>query len=391
MNAPSPVPAFQRWLQTHRRHPLLREALTHPSTGRKPDYQRLEFLGDAALYLASARVLLELFPQADEAELTRRRAEVVRTEALAAASRVLGLPSLLSLSRMAARQRLWERPRTQAEVMEAVTGALYLLHGVRAVQRLVQRLFFPEAPWPRPSPWGRLSVDEVPGPMSPPEEWRRWLARHPHPLLDRALVHPSVARERGEEDNQRLEFLGDAVLQLATADLLLARYPECREGVLSPVRGALVADAHLRRVAEELGLKVRLGSHIPSGERERALPSARADAVEATVGALYLVAGKAVCWRLVEDLFLPLAEEMVRDGRVVDAKTRLQEQVQAAGGRVGYELVRAEGPPHRRRYTVRVTVDGRPLGEGEGSSRKEAEQEAARQALAHLGHRSPAT
>jgi ribonuclease-3 len=233
-----------------------------------------------------------------------------------------------------------------------------------------------------------------PGPPPSEEAGRRALALAERlglsgdlPHLEEALTHPSFANEqRGRcADNQRLEFLGDAVLGLLVGELLMARLPSANEGELSLLRSQLVNTEALATWARsvDLGPPLRLGRGADAaGERDR--DNVLADAVEALVGAVYLDRGmaeaRALAGVIVAD---PLAR--LGDGAAVerDPKSELQEQVQAGGGTSPrYRVTGTEGPDHRRSFVVVVEVDGRVLGEGRGRSKKLAEQAAARAAIA---------
>lgn len=206
-------------------------------------------------------------------------------------------------------------------------------------------------------------------------------------LLERALTHSSRAHEAGDpgRDNERLEFLGDAVLGLVVAELLMERHPDVPEGNLSRARARLVntrsLDAHAR--ALELDLHLRLGrGELRSGGRDK--PSILANVFEAVLGALYLDGGLGAVRTLVEREFAGAIANA--DQPLPDPKTHLQEQLQAKGEEVpGYTTTATHGPDHARVFEVEVQVGERVLGTGKGSSKREAEQEAARHALAALG------
>jgi ribonuclease-3 len=207
-------------------------------------------------------------------------------------------------------------------------------------------------------------------------------------LLEEALMHPSRANEvpGRQADNQRLEFFGDAILDFLISQLLFLRYPEAREGELTRLRAALVDEANLARVAAtlELGAYLALGKgEEKSGGREK--KSILADACEALLAAVYLDGGITAARRVVKKLFADSAE--TAGGTVSgDYKTELQEFAQSRLATAPrYEVVAAEGPDHDRSYTVRVLLNDAAVGEGRGSSKKEAQQAAARQALASLG------
>ncbi len=215
--------------------------------------------------------------------------------------------------------------------------------------------------------------------------------RDPH-LLRRALTHRSAAGEQGlapEETNERLEFLGDTVIQLVVSDLLLARHPRAAEGELSRWRARLVCQESLAAAAtgRGLGAALRLGEgEARSGGRDKG--SILCAAYEAVVGALYLDGGLEVARRLVQEDLGPSVDEAARLARGWDAKGRLQELTQGRYHLLPrYEVVEAMGPDHDRRFRVAVWLGERHLGEGEGGSKKAAEQAAASRALERLAPR----
>lgn len=205
-------------------------------------------------------------------------------------------------------------------------------------------------------------------------------------LLETALTHVSYANDFPEDapggSNERLEFLGDAVLQLLVGELLVRRFPRASAGELTRLRAAVVSEQALWPVAERLGLGrlLRLGR---GGEAtgSRSLPSLLADTFEAVAGAVYLGAGVREARKFVSRYLGPLAAA-ASSGPLVDAKTALQERAQAVGLSVRYRVVGENGPPHRRVFEVEVWVGDRLAGRGTGRSKKEAEQAAAVEALA---------
>lgn len=204
-------------------------------------------------------------------------------------------------------------------------------------------------------------------------------------LLRLALTHRSVSSDDpARNDNERLEFLGDAVLQLVITDLLYESYPQLAEGQMAKVRAAVVSRDTLADVARslDLGEYVELApSEEATGGREK--DSILADTAEAVIGAIYLDGGLEPARRVVLNLWTDKVAERSREPGVKDYKTRLQERVARDGARPVYE-VEGTGPDHDRRFTARVTVDGKEYGIGEGRSKKEAEQEAAARALESL-------
>jgi ribonuclease-3 len=201
----------------------------------------------------------------------------------------------------------------------------------------------------------------------------------PADLAERAVTHRSFAYENGGlPTNERLEFLGDAVLGLVVTEELYLRYPELPEGQLAKLRAAVVNSRALAGVARGLGVGdyLRLGrGEQGSGGRDKS--SILADALEALIGALYLARGADAARTWVLDAFSELLEEAAKLGAGLDWKTSLQEL--AAGRALGvpeYEVDEA-GPDHAKTFTATAVVGGREVGAGEGRSKKEAEQRAA--------------
>lgn len=207
-------------------------------------------------------------------------------------------------------------------------------------------------------------------------------------LLQQAFTHASYANEhpgRSPGDNERLEFLGDAVLSACISEHLVRSYPEWSEGRLTRVRAAVVCEASLARQAAALSLGncLRLGKGEENGGG-RSKPSILAGAFEALVGAVYLQAGMEGARRFVLDELQPVVTAAVRGDTSGDYKTRLQELVQRQGRLLEYRVVGEQGPEHQPVFVVRACLDGKELTEGQGGSKKEAEQAAARAALDQL-------
>jgi ribonuclease-3 len=200
--------------------------------------------------------------------------------------------------------------------------------------------------------------------------------------FDEALTHPSFSNETGLPHNQRLEFLGDAVLGLCVSELLVTRFPDADEGSLTRMRSALVNATALARFAKkiDLGASLALGRGArTSGEREGL--NVLADAVESLVAAVYDALGIEAARKLVLEIVLdPLAE--LGTAKSLDPKSALQERVQARGEPTPtYRVVRSDGPAHDPRFVVEVLVGDRVLAQGEGASKKSAERAAASAAL----------
>ena len=205
-------------------------------------------------------------------------------------------------------------------------------------------------------------------------------------------THASWAPDRASS-YERLEFLGDSVLELAVARALFERYPDFSEGRLAKVRSHVVSRASCAVVARQLELGSRLverGVDIPDDELERLSRNRNvlAALLEAALAALFLEHG-----------FEKIEQPIVRafDARIdyaltshVDYKTELQEALARRGQSVSYQVLEVEGPPHDRRFTCAAVIDGEQLGMGVGESKKAAEQEAAKEALGALGVEIPA-
>lgn len=208
-------------------------------------------------------------------------------------------------------------------------------------------------------------------------------------LLRRALTHRSFANEHPEEvleDNERLEFLGDAVLDFIVAAFLYHRFPEMREGRLTSLRAALVRTETLARLAAEVGIdrELRLGrGEEESGGRTR--PPNLCAAFEAVVGALYLDQGLAAVQAWLEPMLGTVVERVLRAELDKDARSLLQEWSQARLGLTPvYRTVAAEGPDHAKAFTVQVSIGGQVVGEGSGRSKQAAARAAAEAALLRL-------
>ena len=208
-------------------------------------------------------------------------------------------------------------------------------------------------------------------------------------LLEEALSHSSYANEHrgaGLHSNERLEFLGDSVLGFVTAEFLFVRHPDLPEGDLTRIRAALVCEQSLYEVAGklELGRHLKLGrGEEAGGGRERM--SILADAVEAVFAAVYLDGGIAAASELIHRVLLDVEREEVVKERRRDYKTALQELVQRqVGQELTYRMVGEQGPDHAKIFQAEVQLNGMPVGDGFGRSKKEAEQAAAKAALEAL-------
>ncbi len=210
-------------------------------------------------------------------------------------------------------------------------------------------------------------------------------------LLFQALSHRSWCAENdGVASNERLEFLGDAVLGLVVTDYLFRTYPDLPEGELAKVRASVVNSAALAEVAAELGVgeAMLLGKgEDQSGGREK--PSILADAMEALLGAIYLDRGQVGVDRLIMQLLGARIEEAAAGPGGQDYKTRLQELCARTFDQLPSYTVADRGPDHAKEFEALVRVDGNVKGHGRGRSKKQAEQAAAREAWEQLSERPP--
>lgn len=208
-------------------------------------------------------------------------------------------------------------------------------------------------------------------------------------LVSRALTHRSYLNENRDaiEDNERLEFLGDAVLDFIVAEWLYHQFPEKPEGVLTRLRAALVYTDQLANFAKQiqLGQALRLGKgEIRAGGRDRS--TLLCDAFEALVGAIYLQKGLTAVKQFIEPLLLGVVEEIYLNHMEVDTKSRLQEWAQGSGFTSPvYQLISEDGPDHQKIFEMEVLVADQSFGKGKGTSKQGAEKAAAREALINIG------
>ena len=210
-------------------------------------------------------------------------------------------------------------------------------------------------------------------------------------LLQNALTHSSYAnenRDKGIRNNERLEFLGDSVLGLICAKYIYSEFRSLPEGELTKLRAAIVCEGSLYEFAMQIDLGERLllgrGERVGGGSKR---PSVLADAVEAVLAAIYLDGGMEAAQGFILDFIKRKAEEVVKNHRVMDYKTTLQEIIQKnPGERLDYVLVSESGPDHNKHFVFEVHLNSNVIGKGGGRSKKEAEQQAAREALELMGY-----
>ena len=209
-------------------------------------------------------------------------------------------------------------------------------------------------------------------------------------LLRQALTHSSFKREHEiyedgilSDDNERLEFLGDAILDLVIGDILFKNMPDEKEGNLSKIRAGIVCEESLAKLAEDLNLgqSIFLGrGELKSGGRKKS--SILADAVEAIIGAVYLDSDYYTSYEFVANLFETMIEQAENGMLNHDYKSILQEKLQREGSvDINYVTYKEEGPPHKKTFYVKVFCGCKELGMGSGRSKKIAQQEAAKDAM----------
>ena len=242
----------------------------------------------------------------------------------------------------------------------------------------------------RSRPSGRPSTTSRPSSKAPgsgPQALRKLIDALPAERLERVFTHASWAQDRASS-YERLEFLGDSVLELAVASALYERYPDFSEGRLAKIRSHVVSRQSCAKVARQLELGPMLGERgaevLPEDELSRLVKNRNvlAALLEAALAGVYLEWGFE---RVAPAVVAAFSDQIdYAATQHVDYKTELQEQLARRKRQVSYSVVEVEGPAHERRFTCAAVIDGEKLGEGAGRTKKDAEQEAAREALAAL-------
>jgi len=208
-------------------------------------------------------------------------------------------------------------------------------------------------------------------------------------LLKQAFTHRSFVNEnKGQgEHNERLEFLGDAVLELVTTDYLYKKYPQETEGAMTLYRAALVNAQTLSGVANKLGMNEYLRlSRGESKDNGKARENILANTVESLIGAIYLDSGYEKAKNFIIEHISVLIDGIVQQGSWMDAKSKFQEKAQEATGVTpSYKTIRESGPDHNKKFVIGVYIDREEIAQGNGNSKQEAEQDAARNALKAKG------
>ena len=205
-------------------------------------------------------------------------------------------------------------------------------------------------------------------------------------LLNQSLTHSSYANENDVPDNERMEFLGDAVIKLAISVYLYNKFPARPEGDLTKIRAAVISDVTLAKIAD----KLQLGHYLLLSRNEQVAGGSRrksniANAFEALVGAVYMDAGIGKARDFLIEHLKDEIEKVSQIGYIIDFKSALQEYAQKRKWDLpAYRVIKEKGPKHQKTFIITVKVRGRICGRGAGQSKKEAEQKAARQALNSL-------
>lgn len=206
-------------------------------------------------------------------------------------------------------------------------------------------------------------------------------------LLETALTHSSyVNHKKNEKYNERLEFLGDAVLELSISDYLFKKYKDKSEGELTKIRAMIVCENSLYIIAKgwNLGEYINMskGEEITGGRNRVSILS---DCIEAIIAAVYIERGFEEVKKFILRIFEDNIDKALKNEIVIDYKTKLQEYMQRNGEvDIEYNLIKHEGPPHRRIFFMKVCIEEKEFGSGQGYSKKEAEQNAAKEALQKL-------
>ncbi|XP_022671092.1 ribonuclease 3-like isoform X2 [Varroa destructor] len=389
-------------------------------------YERLEFLGDAVIEFLSSIHLFHMFPDVEEGGLATYRAAIVQNQHLAVLAKKLQLDEFMLYAHGSDLCHDLELKHAMANSLEALMGAIFLDHGIEHVDRVFgETLFRPSAVTTancatvtsghRAMNWGLECAELLerwcnyrrhPLQLQEPDGDRRWIEHYPvlqkltnfekqigveftHiRLLARAFTHRSVGfNNLTLGSNQRLEFLGDTVLQLVSSEYLYKFFPEHHEGHLSLLRSSIVNNRTQAVVHDDLGMLEY--SMYPLSQNGLKVKD-RADILEAFLGALFVDKGLDYCRRFCQVVFFPRLEHFIRNQDWNDPKSKLQQCCltlrHMSNGQPEiplYKVIDSSGPTNTRRYTVAVYFRGRRMATASGHSIKEAQWQAASLALAN--------
>ncbi|OQR77308.1 ribonuclease 3-like [Tropilaelaps mercedesae] len=385
-------------------------------------YERLEFLGDAVIEFLSSIHLFHMFPDVEEGGLATYRAAIVQNQHLAVLAKKLQLDEFMLYAHGSDLCHDLELKHAMANSLEALMGAIFLDHGIEHVDRVFGETLFRPSITATVTPgnqramdWGSEYVDLLerwcnyrrhPLQLQEPDGDRRWIEHYPvlqkltkfeqqigveftHiRLLARAFTHRSVGfNNLTLGSNQRLEFLGDTVLQLVSSEYLYKFFPEHHEGHLSLLRSSIVNNRTQAVVHDDLGMLEY--SMYPLSQNGLKVKD-RADILEAFLGALFVDKGLDFCRRFCQVVFFPRLEHFIRNQDWNDPKSKLQQCCltlrHMSNGQPEiplYKVIDSSGPTNTRRYTVAVYFRGRRMATASGHSIKEAQWQAASLALAN--------
>lgn len=209
---------------------------------------------------------------------------------------------------------------------------------------------------------------------------------HNKELLKRALTHTSYAYEKNVESNEKLEFLGDSILEFISSKYIYQKYPKLKEGEMTKVRATVVCEDSLYKIAKKHNFSdfLYLGKSEMKHEGNRK-PAIMADSVEAVIAAMYFDSGLDACEKFIVDNLKEDIEIASKNVGIKDHKTILQEKLQVHGNvKIEYEIINEEGPDHDKTFTAEVKLNGKVLAVGKGKNKKHAEMDAADKALKEL-------
>ena len=372
--------------------------------------ERLEFLGDAVVEFITSVHLFHMFPEIEEGGLATYRAALVQNQHLAVLAEVLGLERYMLYAHGSDLCHDSELRHAMANTFEALMGAIYLDGGIDEADKVFARALFGSEPELHQT-WTKF--DPHPLQMQEPNGDRHWIQSYPvlqkledfeqkigieftHiRILARALSDRSIGQSNlTMGSNQRLEFLGDTVLQLVTSDYLYKHFPDHHEGHLSLLRSSLVNNRTQAVVCDDLGItEYALFATVPKKELKI---KDRADLLEAFLGALYVDKDLEYCQTFTAVCFFPRLQQFIVNQEWNDPKSKLQQCCLTLrtmdGGEPDipiYKVIESKGPTNTRVYTVAVYFKGERLAKAEGPSIQTAEMNAAKLALDTSGHLFP--
>lgn len=374
-----------------------------------PHNERLEFLGDAVVEFITSVHLFYMFPDLEEGGLATYRGALVQNQHLAILAEVLGLENYMLYAHGSDLCHDAELRHAMANCFEAVMGAIYLDGGIEAVDEIFAKALFGSDPELH-QVWTNLT--HHPLQIQEPKGDRHWIPKYPilKKLAEfedsvgvefthiRLLARAFTDRSLGLSvltlgSNQRLEFLGDTVLQLITSNYLYRHFPEHHEGHLSLLRSSIVNNRTQAVVCDDIGISIYAQFANPKHELK---VKDRADLLEAFLGALYIDKDLDYCTKFAEVCFFPRLTHFIVNQEWNDPKSKLQQcclTLRTMNGSdpdiPNYKVVESKGPTNTRVYTVAVYFRGDRLANADGHSIQDAEMKAAKLALENCAHLFP--